>query len=375
MSRTAPPVRALIVHGGARLGGSETWLARVLPAARNLETRVVLLSAGPFSGMLESLSVEVEVIPTSRSARDLAHLTRHLARLARQWPADVIVADGVKAATLAVAAGALARVPVIWLKHDHAYDRTLGWLLARVVRAMAGTSAELVAAAGRPQATVLPVPRPPRVPASEADAERHWRARGLDLDRRPIAVFVGRLVPSKGVEDAIRALATDAASSWHLVVVGDDDASAPGERRRLETVAATTGVADRVSWAGEVSDAGEWLAAFDAVVVPTARDRHIAGEGFGLVVLEGLLAGVPVAASAGIPALGLADGAAVAFRPESPDDLGRALAATRACTDAARRRGEELRRDYPDADTVAAVFVKLVAAAARGDRTEAGGQR
>ena len=109
--------------------------------------------------------------------------------------------------------------------------------------------------------------------------------------------------------------------------------------------------------------------------VQWCRGQQPSSAGAHVLISGRRLAGVPVAASAGIPALGLADGAAVAFRPESPDDLGRALAATRACTDAARRRGEELRRDYPDADTVAAVFVKLVAAAARGDRTEAGGQR
>ena len=282
----------------------------------------------------------------------------------------MLLADGVKAATLGVGAGALARVPVVWLKHDHAYDRSLGWIVARLVRRVAGTSSELVAAAGQPQAPVLPVPRPAGVPAVAADAARYWRARGIAL-RHPVAVFVGRLVPSKGVADAIRALATPAASAWHLVVVGEDDVAAPGERRRLEDIAATTGVTDRVWWAGAVPDAGEWLAAFDAVVVPTGRDRHTAGEGFGLVVLEGLLAGVPVAASEGIPALRLAEHAAVSFRPERPDDLGRALAATLGCADAARRRGEQLRRDYPDAETVGKDLVTLMRSTARGDRPAA----
>ena len=375
MSGTGRAVRAVIVHGGARLGGSETWLARVLPATHDLDVRVVLLSEGPFAEVLESLGVDVDVIPSGRSLRDLAHVARHVASLARRWPADVILADGVKAATLGVAAGTRARVPVVWLKHDHAYDRSLGWVLARAVRTVAGTSAELVAAAGRPDAPVLPVPRPPGVPASASDAARYWQARGISLDRRPVAVFVGRLVRSKGVEDAIRALATDAARTWYLLVVGDDDAAAPGERRRLESIATATGVADRITWAGEVPGAGEWLGAFDAVVVPTGRARHIVGEGFGLVVLEGLMAGVPVAAAAGIPALRLANGAAVTFRPDSPDDLGRALAATGACVEAARRRGEELRREYPDAQTVAAAFVRLVRAATRGDSLPGGERR
>jgi len=371
MSPTDRALRAVIVHGGAQLGGSETWLARVLPAAHDLDVRVVLLSAGPFADRLRALGAEVEVVPTGRSAPALARTTRHLARLARRWPADVILADGAKAASLGVGAGALARRPVVWLKHDHAYDHSLGWVLARVVRTVAGTSTELVAAAGQPHAPVLAVPRPSRYPAAAPNAARHWRERGIDL-RHPVAVFVGRLVPSKGVADAIRALATPAARGWQLVVVGEDDAAAPGERRRLEGIAATSGVTDRVSWAGAVPDAGEWLAAFDAVVVPTGSDRHTTGEGFGLVVLEGLLAGVPVAASRGIPALRLAEGAAVSFQPEHPGDLGRALAATLECADAARRRGEELRRDYPDAEAVAADLVRLLRAAARGGPAEAG---
>ncbi len=341
------PYRVVVVHGGGWLGGSETWLARVLPAAHDLEVRVVLLSEGPFAKLLRAEGLDVTTVPTGRTLRDLVRATRHIRNLVRNWMADVIVADGVKAATLGVGAAPLARVPVVWIKHDHAYDHTLGWVLARTVRAVAGTSTELVAAAGRPHAPVLPVPRPSAFPVPAAEAIRYWQSRAVDLTERPVAVFVGRLVPSKGVETLIRALATEAALNWRLVVVGDDDAAAPGERRRLESIAASIGVAYRVTWAGAVREAGAWLAAFDAVVVPTGSGRHVVGEGFGLVVLEGLLAGVPIAASAGIPALRLADGAAVSFQPDRPDDLGQALAATRRCTDAARQRARRAASRLP----------------------------
>jgi glycosyltransferase involved in cell wall biosynthesis len=238
--------------------------------------------------------------------------------------------------------------------------------LARAVRTVAGTSTELVTVLRRPDAPVLPVPRPAVAPASLAAASEFWTSRGVSPAPHPVAAFVGRLVPTKGVEDLIRALARPGATDWRLVVIGAEDVAAPVEQVRLERLAALCGVERRVAWAGVVADAGHWLAAFDAVAVPTGGGERIVGEGFGLVALEALLAGVPVVATEGIPALGLAGAAGAAVPVGDPDALARALSSSTTRTEAARARGAQLRQDYPDAGTVAAALVTVLRDASVG---------
>ncbi len=120
--------------------------------------------------------------------------------------------------------------------------------------------------------------------------------RGL---RRRI-MTVGRLVPRKGVDLAIRALAELAAEGHadvELVVVGGasgPDAERDPERERLRALAAELGVDDRVLLRGQVSQADmpAVLRSADAVVCTPWY------EPFGIVPLEAMACGVPVVAAA-----------------------------------------------------------------------------
>src|SRR5256885_16873798 len=56
---------------------------------------------------------------------------------------------------------------------------------------------------------------------------------------------VGRLVPEKGIDTLLQALAENRAHRWHLTVVGDGP-----DRERLERLASDLRLAARVRWTG-----------------------------------------------------------------------------------------------------------------------------
>ena len=101
-------------------------------------------------------------------------------------------------------------------------------------------------------------------------------------------LFVGRLTVQKGVDLLLHALA-GLPSEIGLDVVGDGD-----ERARLESLAQSLGVSDRVAWHG--AKPGHALAAYyraaAAVIVPSLD------EGLGLVAVEAHLCETPVVAFA-----------------------------------------------------------------------------
>jgi glycosyltransferase involved in cell wall biosynthesis len=296
-----------------------------------------------------------------------------LLRRLRRDRADLVVANGVKAAVAAVPAARARRLPVVWVKHDYFHDRWLARPLGAAATRVVATDPEVGKTAGRSDVLVVPPPRPVSPPADREQAIRFWAARGIALGRRdaPAVAMVGRLVAYKGFDTAIEALAS--AAAWRLVVVGADDPSAAGETERLRARAAELGVLDRVHFSGLVPGAGHWLAAFDALAVLTRVDERGNGrEGFGMSALEAMLAGVPVIAveSSGA-ARRLGGRAGLVVPDQDPVATAAALghlhpAAVRQAVGAA---GRELGARHPDATTTAARLVDLLAeAAGRGSR-------
>ena len=119
--------------------------------------------------------------------------------------------------------------------------------------------------------------QPTAVVRARADALRE-RARG------PILLFVGRLVPYKGLDVLLHALPGLEAQT---VIVGDGPL-----RGSLETTVRELGLGDRVQLTGEVTDDERlaWLHACDALVLPSTTRQ----EAFGMVQLEAMLCGRPV---------------------------------------------------------------------------------
>ena len=145
-------------------------------------------------------------------------------------------------------------------------------------------------------------------------------------------LFVGRLDRQKGAEVAVAALArlTGPAAALPLRIVGGGP-----EEPALRRLAGELGVAGRVRWDGQLSQAelaGRYRRAA-ALVVP-GRD-----EGLGLVAVEGQLSGAPVVAAASGGLLDVvADGrTGRTFPPGSPDALARTVEAVLADPDGSAR--------------------------------------
>ena len=360
------PLRVLAVSPFGTLGGSERWLLAMIDAGRHLSFDVALLADGPLRGELERRGVDVAVRATGPRGFDVLRAARWVCTRMVESRPDVVLANGVKAATVVLPAARLVGVPAVWMKHDFSFDRVLARPLGRMAQRVAACSEEVARATGRTDVMVIPPPRADIPPEGRERALRFWSDHGVLLPSRPCAAAIGRLVDYKGVDDAIAALA--AAPGWSLVVVGSDDPAAPGESTRLAHVARSLHVADRVRFAGPVADAGRHLAAFDAVLQLTkAGARGFGKEGFGLTVLEALLAGVPVVATDGIPALRLAGDAGITVPAGDPAAVAGALEglatdpATRA---AAAGAAERLREQHPDAATGAALLTALLEDAA-----------
>jgi glycosyltransferase involved in cell wall biosynthesis len=281
----------LVVHAYGDAGGAGGWLLRLLDAAADrLAPEAVLLKEGPMRQELERRGIPVEVHPTGRRPVDVLPAVAWLTRRLRRRPPDVVLGNILKAQLVAAPAGRLAGIPTVWAKHDHGYDRSLAAPLGRLSTEVIGAVEELAEPTRRPDAVIIPPPLPERPPADSAAAREHLRTIGMRAGDGPVLAMVGRLVPFKGVDDAVRALALPAAAGWRLAVVGSDDEAAPGETERLRALALELGVADRVWFAGLVDQASHWLAGFDALAVLTkpgfkgAPDR----EGFGTSAFEAM---------------------------------------------------------------------------------------
>lgn len=119
-------------------------------------------------------------------------------------------------------------------------------------------------------------------PAPEALAR--LRRRTGAAPEEPIWLSVGRLVYYKGLATALRALAT-VPGRWVVVGAGPDEPA-------LRALAAALGVADRVTWLGEVEASD--LAATYHLATALWFPSDARSEAFGLVQVEAMAAGCPV---------------------------------------------------------------------------------
>ena len=167
----------------------------------------------------------------------------------------------------------------------------------------------------------------------------------------PVVAAVGRLVPEKGFDVFVHALARLPAVTG--VLIGDGP-----ERGSLEALASELGVGDRLRILGWQQSPRALLADVDVVVAPSRF------EGFGLSIVEAMLAERPVvgARAGAIPEL-VADGETGMLVPgDDPVALAAAIARLVDDPELRRRMGERgravaLERYRPDA--VARMFEAL----------------
>ena len=128
-----------------------------------------------------------------------------------------------------------------------------------------------------------------------APGDRVAQRAALGFGDAPVLLFVGRIQPLKGVDMAVRALASLSAPDAHLVVVGGPSGpDGEAELDRVRRLAGALGVAGRVTFVAPQAHhhLARWYQAADVCLVPSRS------ESFGLVALEAAACGTPVVAAA-----------------------------------------------------------------------------
>ena len=118
----------------------------------------------------------------------------------------------------------------------------------------------------------------PKVPAGSLDEKK---------DRMDI-VFIGALIKLKAVDELLYALRALVDYDWQLRIIGDGP-----ERKDLENMRDQLGLKERVDFTGALENdkVAEQLQYADLLILPSLHD------GWGAVVSEALMAGVPVICS------------------------------------------------------------------------------
>lgn len=318
-------MNVLHIHRIGGIGGSERHLLTLLPALaeRGVDVRFLGLddpsrAPDPF---YEALTVPFERVPAPRDL-DLA-LARRVRRAARG--ADLVHSHLVHADVY----GALGARRLVSTKHND--DPFRAGSFRYVERALARRAARIIAithalARFQIERVGLPADKVEVIHYGLDDLPGAWGTNPADPvppDAR-VLLCVCRLEPQKGVDVAIRAL--EQIPDAHLVVLGEGP-----ERPRLESLART--LRAPVYMPGRVPDVAAWLRRADVLVHP------VRWEGFGLAVLEAMLAGLPVVASnvSSLPEL-LGD-AGLLVPPDDPSALAAAVGrASRAVGERGRAR-------------------------------------
>lgn len=301
---------------------------------RRIEPVVAFLEAGPFQEEIAGLGIRTFVIPSGRLRNPVQTLTTvvRLARLLRAEDPTVVVGWLSSAHLYAGPAAALARMPerCTWSQLDLPTGRltTREGAIDRLATVLPATEvtacSEAVAAAQRRlwpyrrTVAVLPgieVPKP-------AGAERLEGLREeLAIPReRAVVGIVGRLVPWKGQDRFLQALAIlrdEGVNAHALVVEGNDQTRDGAYAERLRDLVRTLSLDDRVAFTGSVGSAAPYIPLMDVLVNASAH------EPFGLVLVEGMAAGVPVVAvdSAGPREIVVSGETGLLVRGPEPDHL------------------------------------------------------
>lgn len=310
----------LYVDQTGELGGGELCLfdiATQLPG----KGRVALFTDGPFRERLAAAGVPVEVLETEgnglmgirkdagwrtavRGAAALGRVSAKVAQLARHT--DLIYANSQKALVVSVLAAFRARRPLIWHLHDILDAEHFSPVMRRVavtaanigaaaVIANSHAAAEAFITAGGRRKRVRVVyngmdPKP--FDAVSPQQVAHIRAELASPGVFLVGVF-GRLSPWKGQHVVLDALAQLPGVSVVFVgeaLFGKNDIS---YAHRLREMAEEGDLRGRVHFLGFREDVPALMRAMDVVVHSSVNP-----EPFGRVIVEGMLAGRPVLASA-----------------------------------------------------------------------------
>lgn len=357
-------MRVLHVHRIGGIGGSERHLLTLLPALAERGVDVSFLGLDDHSRepepFYEALTVPFERLPAPRDLDPrLALRVRRATRKADLVHTHLVHAD---------VYGALGARRLVSTKHND--DPFRAGTFRFVERALARRASKVIAithALARFQVERVGI-RADRVEVIHYGLDDLPQAWGVnDPDEVPngarVLLAVSRLEPQKGIEVAIRALPEVLAShpDAQLVVLGEGP-----QRAELEQLATSLGVP--VHLPGRVPDVAAWLRRADLLVHPARW------EGFGLALLEAMLASLPIVATrvSSIPEIVVDGETGLLVPPDDPASLAAAITRALASPGDFGARGHARARDEFSvarmADRTLAVYERLSSDASRAAR-------
>jgi glycosyltransferase involved in cell wall biosynthesis len=333
-------VKVVHVHRMRAISGSERHLLTLLPALaeRGFDVSFVGLDdpASDPEPFYRALHVPALRLP---APRDLDPLL--LARLVRSLNADVVHTHLVHADVYGGLAAALRGAKLVSTKHNddpfrvgpfRHVERGLARVASRIVTITDSLRHFTVEQVG------LPAEKVETIHYGMDELPGAWGENPPDdlPHGARILLSVSRLTQQKGLDVAIRALPS-LPDDTVLVVLGEGP-----EREPLEALARELGVAGRVRLRGREPDVAAWLRRASTLVHPARW------EGFGLAVLEAMLAGLPVVASnvSSLPELVLDGETGLLVRPDDPSAL--ALGVARALEERDRLGAAGLARAHAE---------------------------
>jgi glycosyltransferase involved in cell wall biosynthesis len=278
-------------------GGMEKVLQLLAEGERHVvENRVLVANEGPSTVHETVNGVRVTRAGTVRQVGSVA-LCPSFPYWMREIPADVMVVHEPNPVSIVAHALARPRSPLVFWVHAEvvrpawrykAFYRPFLRRMLKLASRVVVTSPPMIEIAEelqpfRDKCVVIPLALDPDQHALTPEiAARAHAIRRESTD--PLLLFVGRLVPYKGVDVLLRSLAGIKARA---IIVGDGPL-----RGDLEQLASTLGVAERVRFAGNASPA-ELTALYnacDAFVLPSVTRA----EAFGMVQIEAMSCAKPV---------------------------------------------------------------------------------
>ena len=313
-------MRVMHVHRIRGIGGSERHLLTLLPALaeRGIEPVFVGLddpdwNANDFYDALQVPAVRI------LSPRDFDPLL--LVRLARTLHAEIVHTHLVHADVYGGLTARLRGSKLVSTKHNddpfrlgpfRFVERSLSHLADRVITITDALRQFTIERVGVPEEKVETI----YYGLDELPHAWGTNARDGVPDGVRVLLAVSRLTRQKGVDVAIRALPA-LPSDTVLVVLGEGP-----ERSALTRLAQELRLEGRVFLPGRVPDVAAWLRRADLFVHPARW------EGFGLAVLEAMLAELPVVASnvSSLPELIVNGESGVLVAPNNAAELARGIA-------------------------------------------------
>jgi len=317
--------RVVYLDHVARLSGGEIALARILPALNDqVDAHVIVGEAGPLVERLRDANISVEVLPMAGEVRDIrkesvrpgglqgralagsANYVWRLRRRLRELAPDVVHTNSLKAALYGGAAGRLAGIPVVWHIRDRIAPDYLPAAAVWAVRALAQILPSAVIANSRSTLETIPSLHHGVTVVDPVVYDRDGTLPPTSGAGRPYRVgVVGRLAPWKGqalfIDAFARAFPDANCEAWIIgsAMFGEDNYAAS-----LRDRVRRSGLTERIEFRGFQDDIWGELAQIDTLV-----HCSLTPEPFGQVVVEGMVAGIPVIASnAGGPAEIITDG-------------------------------------------------------------------